>query len=140
MSTTYGTEAGLIYVDDEPADILRKVKRAQTDSGTEVVRGPGKEGISNLIEILAVARDAAPEQIEREFEGQGYGVFKEAVAEAVTELLAPVRERYQELRPDEEALEATLREGAERARAIAGPTLAEVRDAMGVAPAVGSRV
>jgi tryptophanyl-tRNA synthetase len=140
MSTTYGTESGLIYVDDEPDAIVKKVKRAQTDSGTDIVRGPGKEGIANLIEILAVAREVPPEQIEREFEGQGYGAFKEAVAEAVVERLAPVRERYQELRPDEEALEATLREGAERARAIAAPILAEVRDAMGVAPAVGSRV
>jgi tryptophanyl-tRNA synthetase len=140
MSTTYGSEAGLIYVDDDPEAIEKKVKRAQTDSGTEIVRGPGKEGITNLIEIMAAVRGAAPEEIEREFEGRGYGDFKQAVGEEVAELLAPVRERYQELRPDEAALEATLREGAERARAIAVPTLAEVRDAMGVAPAVGSRV
>jgi tryptophanyl-tRNA synthetase len=136
MSTTYGSEAGLIYVDDEPGAIARKVKRAQTDSGTDVVRGPGKEGIGNLIEILSVARGAPPEQIEREFEGQGYGVFKEAVGSAVAELLAPVRARNPELPADEAALEATLREGAERARAIAGPTLGEVREVMGVAPAV----
>jgi tryptophanyl-tRNA synthetase len=140
MSTSYGSEAGLIYVDDEPEAILRKVKRAETDSGREVVRGPGKAGISNLIDVLAVTRGTAPEQIEAEFEGQGYGTFKQAVGEAVVELLAPVRERYQELRPDEAALEATLQEGAERARAIARPTLAEVREAMGVSPAVGARL
>jgi tryptophanyl-tRNA synthetase len=140
MSTTYGSDAGLIYVDDEPDAIMKKVKRAQTDSGTDVVRGPGKEGIANLIEILSVARGVSPEEIEREFEGQGYGAFKEAVAEAVMELLAPMRERYRELRADEEALEAVLREGAERARAIASVTLREVREVMGVAPAVGSRV
>jgi tryptophanyl-tRNA synthetase len=140
MSTTYGSDAGLIYVDDEPDAILKKVKRAQTDSGTDVVRGPGKEGIANLIEILSVARGVSPEEIEREFEGQGYGAFKEAVAEAVIELLAPMREGYRELRADEEALEAVLREGAERARAIASVTLREVREVMGVAPAVGSRL
>jgi tryptophanyl-tRNA synthetase len=132
MSTTYSSEAGLIYVDDEPDDIRRKVKRAQTDSGSEVRRGEGKEGIANLIDIVSVARAVDPEAVEREFEGQGYGTFKEAVGEAVVELLAPVRERYAELRGDEKALEAALQEGAERAHAIASGTLAEVRAAMGV--------
>jgi tryptophanyl-tRNA synthetase len=140
MSTTYGSDAGLIYVDDEPKAIVKKVKRAQTDSGTDVLRGPGKEGIANLIEILSAVRGVGPEEIEREFHGKGYGDFKQAVGEEVAELLAPVRERYRDLRGDEGAIEAALREGAERARAIAGPTLAEVREAMGVAPAVGARV
>jgi tryptophanyl-tRNA synthetase len=134
MSTSYGSDAGLIYVDDEPDAIRRKLKRAQTDSGTEVVRAPEKPGITNLIEILAVTREVEPEQVEREFDGQGYGAFKGAVAEALVELLAPVRERYQELRPDEEGLERTLAEGAERARAIAIDTMAEVRPAMGIGP------
>ena len=119
---------------------MKKVKRAQTDSGREVVRGPDKAGITNLIDILAVVRGIAPEEVEREFEGSGYGDFKQAVGEAVAERLTPVRERYAELRPDEEGLEATLREGAERARSIASQTLAEVRGAMGVGPAVGARV
>ena len=82
MSTTGGTEAGLVYIDDEPEDIVKKVKRAQTDSGSEVVRGPDKAGISNLIEIYAVARGVDPEEVEREFEGQGYGAFKQSVGEA----------------------------------------------------------
>jgi tryptophanyl-tRNA synthetase len=136
MSTTYSSESGLIYVDDEPDAIRRKVKRAQTDSGSEVRRGDGKEGIANLIDILSVARGVTPDEVERQFEGEGYGSFKEAVGEAVVELLAPVRERYAELRGDENALEATLHEGAERARAIASGTLAEARAAMGVGPRV----
>jgi tryptophanyl-tRNA synthetase len=134
MSTSYGSDAGLIYIDDEPDAIRRKIKRAQTDSGTDIVCGPGKEGITNLIEMLAVAREIPPEQVESEFEGQGYGAFKEAVGEALVELLSPARERYLALRPDEAALEGALREGAERARAIAAPTMAEVRAAMGVGP------
>jgi tryptophanyl-tRNA synthetase len=134
MSTTYGSDAGLVYIDDEPDAVRRKVKRAQTDSGTEIVRGSGKEGITNLIEMMAVARGAAPEQVEREFAGQGYGVFKGAVAEALVQLLTPARERYRELRPDEAGLEETLRQGAERAREIAVPMMAEVRAAMGVGP------
>jgi tryptophanyl-tRNA synthetase len=135
MSTSYGSEAGLIYIDDEPDAIRRKIKRAQTDSGTDIVRGPGKEGITNLIEMMAVAREIPPEEVEREFAGQGYGAFKEAVGETLVERLSPVRERYLALRPDEAALEGARREGAERARAIAGPTMAEVRAAMGVGPA-----
>ncbi len=137
MSTSYGTDAGLIYVDDEPDAITRKFGRAETDSGREIVRAPDKPGISNLIEILAVTRGVAPAAIEREFEGEGYGTFKQAVAEGVVELLAPVRERYAELRPDEEGLERTLAEGADRARALAQPVIAEVRDAMGIGPVHG---
>jgi tryptophanyl-tRNA synthetase len=134
MSTSYGSEAGLIYIDDEPDAIRRKIKRAQTDAGTDIVRRPGKEGITNLIEMMAVAREIPPEEVEREFAGQGYGAFKEAVGEAVVERLSPVRERYLALRPDEAALEEALRAGAERARAIAAPTMTEVRAAMGVGP------
>jgi tryptophanyl-tRNA synthetase len=136
MSTTYSSEQGLVFVDDEPDAIRRKLGRAQTDSGKEVVRAPDKAGISNLIEVLSVVKGVAPEEIEREFDGRGYGDFKQAVAEAVVEYLAPVRERYGELRPDERALESALAGGAERARAIASGTLADVRRAMGVGPPV----
>jgi len=134
MATTGGTEQGTVLVLDEPEVVAKKFRSAVTDSGTEVRRGEGKEGIANLIEILAVVRSVAPEEIEREFEGSGYGDFKGAVAEAVVEYLAPVRERYAELRADEAALERTLAEGAEKARAIAAPVLADVREAMGVGP------
>jgi tryptophanyl-tRNA synthetase len=135
MSTSSSGESGLIYIDDEPAAILRKVKRAQTDSDARVVRSPDKPGVTNLIDILAVARDITPEQVEREFDGQGYGAFKEAVGGAVVELLTPLRERYSELRADEAAIEAALVEGAERARKIAAATMTEVRAAMGIGPA-----
>jgi tryptophanyl-tRNA synthetase len=140
MSTTFGTDSGLIYIDDEPDDIRRKLMRAQTDSGREVVRGREKAGITNLIEIYAVARGVEPDEVEREFAGEGYGTFKAAVGEAVTELLAPVRERYLELRADEAALEGRLAEGAERARGIASQTMTEVRRVMGIGSTVGRRV
>jgi tryptophanyl-tRNA synthetase len=136
MSTTGGTEQGLVYVDDDPDDIRRKLKRAVTDTGTEIVRREDKAGISNLVEILSVVRGVAPEEVEREFDGQGYGAFKEAVGDAVAGYLGPVRERYLELRRDEAALEATLQAGAQRARAIASATMVEVRRAMGVGPPV----
>ncbi|HWO16406.1 MAG TPA: tryptophan--tRNA ligase [Solirubrobacterales bacterium] len=132
MSTTGATEAGTVYVLDEPDAIRKKLGSAVTDSGREVIRGEDKAGITNLIDILAVARGVAPAAIEAEFEGAGYGDFKKAVAEGVVELLAPVRERYVELRPDESALESALAEGADKARAIAAKTLVEVRDRMGI--------
>jgi tryptophanyl-tRNA synthetase len=134
MTTTGGTEQGTVLVLDEPDAVRKKIRSAVTDSGTEVRRGPDKEGIVNLIEILAVVRGTAPEDIEREFDGSGYGDFKSAVADAVVEYLAPVRERYSELRPDEDELERTLAAGADKARAIAADTLADVRRAMGVGP------
>jgi tryptophanyl-tRNA synthetase len=132
MSTTGGGEAGTVYVLDEPAAVAKKFGRAITDSGSDVMRSPEKPGITNLIDILAVARGASPEQIEREFAGSGYGDFKQAVGGAVIDLLAPVQERYAELRPDEAALEAALAAGAEKARAIAAGTLVDVRDRMGI--------
>jgi tryptophanyl-tRNA synthetase len=132
MSTTGGSEQGTVYVLDEPAAIEKKFKSAVTDSGSEVVRAPDKPGVSNLIEVLAVVSSRSPEDVERDFAGQGYGAFKGAVAEAVVEYLRPIRERYVQLRPDEGSLEAILEAGAEKARAIAAPTLAEVRHAMGV--------
>jgi tryptophanyl-tRNA synthetase len=135
MSTTGGSEKGTVYVLDEPDVIRRKFKSAVADSGREIVRREDKPGITNLIEIMAVARAVAPEQIEREFEGSGYGDFKGAVADAVIAWLAPVRERYYELRGDEQELEGILEAGADKARAIASGTLADVRAAMGVGPA-----
>ncbi len=134
MSTTSGTPQGTVHVLDEPDVIVKKLRSAVTDSGSEVVRAPDKAGISNLIEILAAVRGTAPEEIEREYAGSGYGAFKQAVADAVVGYLAPVRERYQELRADEQTLERVLAVGAERARTIAAATLIEVREAMGVGP------
>jgi tryptophanyl-tRNA synthetase len=134
MSTTGGTEQGTVYVLDEPDTIRRKFKRAQTDSGREIVRAPDKPGVTNLIEILAIARGVTPDAIEREFDGSGYGQLKDAVGDAVADWLAPVRERYTELRGDEARLEEIMAEGAERARSIAAPVLDDVRAAMGVGP------
>ncbi len=134
MSTTYGSEQGTVYILDDAELVRKKVRSAVTDSGTEVRRGAGKAGITNLIEIVSVVRGVQPDEVEREFDGSGYGDFKGVVADEVVEYLAPVRERYDELRGDEQALEATLAAGAGKARAIASETLADVREAMGVGP------
>ena len=134
MSTTSSTEQGTVYVLDEPGAVVKKVKSAVTDSGRDVVRAPDKPGISNLIEVMSVIRGVDAAEVEREFDGGGYGGFKQAVGEAIADFLAPVRERYAALRADEAALEAVLAEGAERARSITRGTLADVRARMGVGP------
>jgi tryptophanyl-tRNA synthetase len=115
--------------------MTKKIKRAVADSGREVVRGPGKAGIGNLIEVMAVMRGVEPEQVEKEFEGSGYGDFKGAVAETVVETLAPIRDRYEELTANPGHLESVLAEGADRARTIARATMEEVRERMGVGAA-----
>jgi tryptophanyl-tRNA synthetase len=132
MSTTGGSEQGTVYVLDEPKAIEKKLKSAVTDSGSDVRRDPAKPGISNLIDVLAAVRGSSPDAVEAEFADARYGDFKTAVAAAVVAYLAPVRERYDALRSDERALEAILARGAEHAHAIAAPTLADVRERMGI--------
>jgi tryptophanyl-tRNA synthetase len=134
MSTTGGTPQGTVLVLDEPDVIAKKIRSSVTDSGSEIRRGADKAGISNLIDILAAVRGIAPDAVESEFDGAGYGAFKQAVADAVIDYLAPVRERYNALRGDESELERILQAGADKARTIATGTLADVRRAMGVGP------
>ena len=138
MSTTGGSEQGTVLLLDEPDVIRRKFKRAVTDSDDPPVlrRRDDKPGVSNLIDILAAVRGATPEAIEQELVGaRGYGDLKAAVGEAVVAELAPLQANYREIRADEAALEAVLAAGADKARAIASKTLADVRSAMGVGPA-----
>ncbi|MDQ3741632.1 MAG: tryptophan--tRNA ligase [Actinomycetota bacterium] len=139
MSTTGGTAQGTVYVLDEPRVVERKFKRAVTDSDDPPVirRSPAKPGITNLIEILASVRGVDPAAVESEFADARYGDFKVAVAGEVAAWLAPVRERYEQLRADEEGLEEVLAAGAGKARAMASETLRDVRQAMGVGPPDG---
>jgi tryptophanyl-tRNA synthetase len=135
MSTTGGTPEGTVLVLDEPAVVERKIKRAVTDSGSDIVRAPNTPGVTNLIDILAIARGTSPEAVESEMQAaRGYGDLKVATAQAVVDMLAPVRERYAELRADEQRLESILAAGAEKARPMARETLADVRAVMGVGP------
>jgi tryptophanyl-tRNA synthetase len=133
MSTTGGTAQGTVQMLDPPETIRKKVKSAVTDSGREVRRGEGKEGIENLISIMSVATGEQPEAIESRYDGTGYGDFKSEVAEAVIEVLSPIQARYRELRGDPAELERLLHIGAEKARAASGPTLQLMYDRMGFA-------
>ena len=131
MSTTGGTPQGTVLVADPPDVIRRKFKTAVTDSGRDVVRAPEKPGVSNLIEIMSVATGESFADIEARYDGAGYGPFKSDVADAVVALLDPIRERYRELRADEQALRRLLASGAEKAREAAAPTLETVYERMG---------
>jgi tryptophanyl-tRNA synthetase len=131
MSTTGGTEQGTVLILDPPDVIRRKFKTAVTDSGREIHRADDKPGITNLIDITSVATGESPEAIEGQFEGSGYGDFKSAVGEAVVELLAPVQERYGELRADEAELLRLLEIGAGKAREASAPTLEAMYERMG---------
>jgi tryptophanyl-tRNA synthetase len=135
MSTTGGTPQGTIGLLDPPDTVRRKVRSAVTDSGNEVRRGEDKPGITNLIDMMAVATGSTPKEIEARFDGTGYGRFKEEVAEAVVALLDPIRLRYGELRANQAVLRAILAEGAAKAELIAAATLEVAYERVGfVAP------
>ena len=133
MSTTGGTAQGTVLMLDEPGTIRKKIKSAVTDSGREVRRGPGKDGIENLISIMSVATGDTPDAVEARYDGAGYGTFKTDVAEAVVELLGPIQRRYSELRADPAELGRLLAVGADKARAVSGPTLESMYERMGFA-------
>jgi tryptophanyl-tRNA synthetase len=114
--------------------IRRKLRSAVTDSGRDVVRSEDKPGVTNLIEIMAVATGEEPEAIEARYDGAGYGKFKEDVGEAVVALFDPIRLRYADLRGNPGELHAILARGAEKAHAIAAETLAHAYERVGFVP------
>jgi len=132
MSTTRGAPQGVVRMIDPPDVVRKKFKTAVTDSGTEVRHDPDeKPGVSNLIEIMAVATGSSIAEVEARYDGQGYGAFKEGVAEAVVELFEPIQQRYEALRADEGELQRLLAHGAEKARKASAPTLETMYERMG---------
>ena len=126
---------GRICLMDAPEDIMRKFKRAVTDSDTErcVRYDPeNKPGVANLMSIYAAVSGKSFQEIEAEFDGKGYGAFKPAVGEAVVETLRPIREEAQRIMKDKGYLEAMCRDGAERASYIAEKTLRKVKKKVGL--------
>ncbi|MHB1244392.1 MAG: tryptophan--tRNA ligase [Gaiellaceae bacterium] len=131
MSTTIGTPQGTVKLLDDPNVIRKKFRSAVTDSGSEVRRAPDKPGVTNLIDILSALTGEAADAIESRYDGAGYGQFKTDVGDAVVEALAPVQERYRELRADAPELQRLLARGAEKARKTSEPTLEQMFDRMG---------
>ena len=123
MSKSSPTPAGYVALLDEPDVIRRKIRRAKTDSGTEVVASPEKPAITNLLGIYAGLTGRAVPEIEEQYRGRGYGAFKKDLAEVVVEALSPIRERALELMDDPRELDEVLEAGAEKARGVARSTL-----------------
>jgi len=133
MSKSSNTDAGIVYVLDEPAAILKKFKRAVTDSDGEVrFDRAEKPGVSNLIEILAACTSRSPQQVAAEY--TQYGPLKADAGEAVVAILAPIQHRYHELMGDKAELSRLLRTGAEKARAVASATLERTYNNIGLLP------
>ena len=132
MSKSDKDQNGCIYMLEKPEDIMRKFKKAVTDSEACVRYDPAaKPGVSNLMQIYSVAAGKTFEEIEREFDGRGYGDFKTAVGESVVELLRPIREETEHLLADKSYLESVYRAGAEKASRVANRTLDKVYKKIG---------
>ena len=131
MSKSDANENAVVRMLDEPDVILRKFKRAVTDSEGTIRAAADKPGVTNLMSIYGVCSGKTFEQIEAEFAGQGYGVFKQAVAESVIDALRPVQEEYKRLLADKAYLDGVLKDGAGRADAIARRVLAKVYKKVG---------
>ncbi|RII12432.1 Tryptophan--tRNA ligase [Streptomyces sp. YIM 130001] len=137
MGKTQASGAGIVYLLDEPEAVRKKVLRAVTDSGRDVVHDrAAKPGVSNLLEILSSCTDGNPEALAGVYES--YGALKKDTAEAVVELLRPVQARHKELCADPGYVEGVLMRGAERARAMAQPRVDAAHQAMGLLSPGGS--
>lgn len=122
--------ASILLMDDRDS-IIRKFKRAVTDSGSEILYSDDKPGIKNLINIYSSVTGRTPAEVEREFDGKGYGDFKLAVGEAVADSLKPVRDRFAELSKDKEYIDGIIKENAQKAGYVAGRTLRKVQKKVG---------
>jgi tryptophanyl-tRNA synthetase len=135
MSKSTSSPQGIVDVLEDPVSIRRKISRAVTDSGTEVrADEEAKPGVTNLLRIYSALTGESIPDLERRYAGQGYGTFKKDVAEVVVDAFAPVRERTEQMLADETELDKLLAYGAARARSVAGPTMAAVRDRIGFLP------
>ncbi len=131
MSKSDENTNAVVYILDDRDTIIRKFKRAVTDSDTVVKYAEGKDGINNLMSIYSCFTGKTLEEIEREFEGKGYGDFKLAVGETCADALAPVQARYNELLADKAYLEEIMKKGADEASYYARKTLSKVKKKLG---------
>lgn len=132
MSKSAASEANYITLTDEPDVVRRKIRRAVTDSGSEIVARPDKPSMTNLLTIFAQVTETPVEEIEARFSGSGYGDFKNALADVVAERLEPIRNRIVEFQSDPGELEHILQRGTDRAREITVPKLQRVREVTGL--------
>ena len=131
MSKSDKDQNATVSIIDPPDAIMRKFKRAVTDSDNRIIYSEDKPGISNLLSIYSAFTGESIEEAERRFEGKGYGDFKLAVGQAVVDGLTPVQKRYEEYLADKAELERIMRQGAEKAARIAERTLSKVKKKIG---------
>ncbi len=131
MSKSDENANAVVYILDSKDDMIRKFKKAVTDSEAEVRYAPGKDGVNNLMTIYRAFTGKTFEEIEREFAGKGYGDFKLAVGEACADGLAPVRAEFDRLVADKAFLESVMKNGAEEAAYYARKTMSKVRRKIG---------
>ncbi len=134
MSKSDANLNAFIYMDDDRDTIIRKFKRAVTDSDDKIIVSPEKPGISNLLTIYCAFTDKTTEEAEKEFAGKGYGDFKLAVGEAVAEKIDPIRLEKNKLLQSKDYLDDMLKDGAERAERLAYRTLNKVYKKVGLVP------
>lgn len=137
MSKSAGSGANYIALTDTADAIRRKIRRAVTDSGTEVVAGPDKPALTNLLTIYSMMSGASVEDVQARYVGKGYAEFKSDLAEVIIEALAPFQRRMAQLEADKAYTVGVLKEGAERAEAVAGRTMKRVRERLGLVPRPG---
>ncbi|WP_420543065.1 tryptophan--tRNA ligase [Streptomyces niveus] len=136
MSKSASTPKGLVNLLDDPKVTAKKIKSAVTDTGTEIrFDAADKPGISNLLTIYSTLTGASIADLEKKYEGKGYGALKVDLAEAMVDFVTPFRSRTQEYLDDPETLDSILAEGAEKARTVAAETLAQAYDRIGFLPA-----
>ncbi len=132
MSKSSPNPNSYIALGDPPDVVRRKIKRAVTDSGSEIVVDPDKPALTNLVAMYALLTDQTPGQVHEAFLGKGYGAFKSELGEVIVAAIEPIQQRLAELEAAPETMEAVLREGAEKANAYAAGTMARVRDRVGL--------
>ncbi|MBR2765001.1 MAG: tryptophan--tRNA ligase [Blautia sp.] len=131
MSKSDENPNGSIYLMDDPDTIMRKFKRAVTDSVGEIAYRDEQPGIKNLIDIYSACTGCTPQETVRAFEGKGYGEFKPAVGEAVISVLRPLQEEFARLNKEKDYIDSVIRDNAEKARRVSGKTLRKVMRKIG---------
>jgi tryptophanyl-tRNA synthetase len=132
MSKSASSSSNYIAMTDDEETIKDKIKRAVTDSGSEIKASPDKPAITNLLNIFSAFSGKSTEALEKEFEGKGYGEFKDALAQTIIKHLTPIQEKYNNLIEDREKLEKILSSGSDRLKDEARKTILEVKSKVGL--------
>lgn len=132
MSKSSAVPGSYVAILDEPDTVRRKIRRAKTDSGSEITASPDKPAITNLLDVYSASTGRPVSEIEADYEGKGYGDLKKDLGEVVVETLAPIRGRALELLDDPKELDDLLESGAERAQKVAHATLRDAWARMGL--------